>query len=451
MRELARSIALAGLVACLTPACGKAPQAPVTPQTPTDTTTTITGRERVGWDQQAPETAELSQYVYVLYVDGLPVALQGASCGSLSSEGLTAACSSQLPALQPGRHTLELATRITRGGVVLESARSAALVVTVAASASTLPASPPSQDRDAQRADAELGDAIDPGLDLLSAAVRTPDGLGPLTDGSRPVAPEFAAAQFGYLNFTPVDTAREGSAREAAFRPFAQTAVSRFNRLTGELVLVDSGAGVASHAVRRPGSRVTTARDAGSSDAVPGDLDGDGLLDDLLFDEPGAGHAGKWSTWRGDFDGDGRSDDLLLYDPHSGEAVLQIDSGSAARVAASGTWSPGWQLFGGDFNGDGRTDLLLYDANQGRRLLGLTRQAGEFVWTAGEAPADCQLAVGDVNCDELDDAVFYNGSDGLAFIAVSTLAADGHAFFISSDVWGPDWTLLVAPRTPALR
>ena len=95
----------------------------------------ITGRERLGWDQQAPDADELQRSSYVLYVDGVGVVLPDATCGALAGEGPSAACSSPLPPLQPGRRTLELVTRITRDGTVLESVRSAPLVVTVAGSA----------------------------------------------------------------------------------------------------------------------------------------------------------------------------------------------------------------------------------------------------------------------------------------------------------------------------
>ena len=83
-------------------------------------------------------------------MDGVAVVLPDAACGALAGEGPSAACSSPLPPLAPGQHTLELGTRITRYGTVLESERSAPLVVTVAgavATASAWTATQPSVER----------------------------------------------------------------------------------------------------------------------------------------------------------------------------------------------------------------------------------------------------------------------------------------------------------------
>lgn len=138
MRELRQAIVLASLLASAIPACSRDQSPPSQPsQSPPSQSppVVITGRERLWWDQLAPDAGELSHYSFVLYVDALSVVLPDATCGVLTGEGLNAPCSSPLPAIQPGQHTLELATRITRSGAVLESARSAPLVVTVAAGA----------------------------------------------------------------------------------------------------------------------------------------------------------------------------------------------------------------------------------------------------------------------------------------------------------------------------
>lgn len=98
---------------------------------------TITGRERLGWDQTAASAGELSSFRYAIYVDGNRFEMTGVSCAT--SPGPTGfPCSAQLPALSAGTHVLELATFTDNGGVV-ESAKSAPLRVTV--SGSTRPAS----------------------------------------------------------------------------------------------------------------------------------------------------------------------------------------------------------------------------------------------------------------------------------------------------------------------
>ncbi len=113
-----------------------------------DPAQTINGSERLAWTQQAFDAEELRQYSYVLYVDGDPVTLAGAACGSPAGELSSARCRSPLPPMARGPHTLELATRLTVKGVVLESAKSAALRVLVDPS---LPVEPPPAEEPADR------------------------------------------------------------------------------------------------------------------------------------------------------------------------------------------------------------------------------------------------------------------------------------------------------------
>ena len=111
------------LVAALALACGGSSSDSAGPSQPGSGGTA--GGPKLAWDQSAPGADELRQYSYVLYVDGTAVPLSGAACGTLAAETLTAACTAPLPAMSAGQHTLEMATRITRDGVILESARSA--------------------------------------------------------------------------------------------------------------------------------------------------------------------------------------------------------------------------------------------------------------------------------------------------------------------------------------
>jgi hypothetical protein len=130
------------VVCCLAlVACGEKP--PPAPQVmePAAGSGTISGTERIGWDQPAADAVELSKIGYVIYVDGTRTALDNVSC--VSSPTITApvvafACAARLPTLTPGTHTLELATVIDRGGP-RESVRSAPLHVTVAGAATAPP------------------------------------------------------------------------------------------------------------------------------------------------------------------------------------------------------------------------------------------------------------------------------------------------------------------------
>jgi len=112
----------------LTAGCGKS--TPPSPSPAPGGVETITGRERIGWDQLAEGAAELATFRYAIYVDGARSEIADTSCGpSAGTAGF--ACSGRLPALSAGAHTLEIATFLA--GSDAESARSAPLRVTVAA------------------------------------------------------------------------------------------------------------------------------------------------------------------------------------------------------------------------------------------------------------------------------------------------------------------------------
>ena len=121
-------VALAYAVALLAAGCSKS--SPPPPEvTPPAAGETINGTERLGWNQRAADSVELAAVRYAIYVDGTRSELAGASCATTATaDGF--ACSARLPTLTAGAHTLELASFITDGSI-LESARSAALRVTV--------------------------------------------------------------------------------------------------------------------------------------------------------------------------------------------------------------------------------------------------------------------------------------------------------------------------------
>lgn len=116
------------LLALLLTGCSKTP--PPTPSPGTDIGETITGRERLGWDQPAASTAELATFRYAVYVDGARSVVADTACASTAGTG-GFACSGRLPAMSPGTHTLELAAFFDSDSD-LESIKSPALRVTVA-------------------------------------------------------------------------------------------------------------------------------------------------------------------------------------------------------------------------------------------------------------------------------------------------------------------------------
>jgi glucose/arabinose dehydrogenase len=128
------------LLALLIAGCGGGTPAPPTPSPGTGVGETITGRERLGWDQPAPDTAELATFRYAIYVDGTRFELTEVTCGSTAGAG-GFPCSGRLPAMSVGSHTLELAAFIDAGGIA-ESPRSAPLRVNVTAATSPVIAQP---------------------------------------------------------------------------------------------------------------------------------------------------------------------------------------------------------------------------------------------------------------------------------------------------------------------
>jgi glucose/arabinose dehydrogenase len=87
----------------------------------------ISGRERLGWNQSAADATELASFRYAAYVDNNRVEL-AATCGGSSG---AFSCSSPMPPMNAGAHSIELVSFVVDNGVVIESARSAALQVTV--------------------------------------------------------------------------------------------------------------------------------------------------------------------------------------------------------------------------------------------------------------------------------------------------------------------------------
>src|SRR5437764_3511907 len=120
-------------VASILAACGSSPQPPVL--NPPTTEETITGTERVGWDQPAADATELATIRYAIYVDDVRSEMAGVTCASTAAAN-GFACTGRLPTLTRGAHSLQIASFIV-DSAVLESARSASLRVNVVAAAPT--------------------------------------------------------------------------------------------------------------------------------------------------------------------------------------------------------------------------------------------------------------------------------------------------------------------------
>lgn len=119
MRERITTIVVGFLIVA---GCGgKSPSAP-------DGSETITGSERFGWEQPAADAGELAIFRYALYVDDVRNEAADASCAAVQAAGRFS-CTSSLPAMGSGSHTLQVASFVLDGGTVRESPRSAAVRV----------------------------------------------------------------------------------------------------------------------------------------------------------------------------------------------------------------------------------------------------------------------------------------------------------------------------------
>jgi len=90
---------------------------------------TVTGTERIGWDQPASDAVELATFGYAIYVDGTRSVASGVACAQ-NAGATTFACTAALPPLTHGAHSLQVASFVN-DGALLESTRSAALQVTL--------------------------------------------------------------------------------------------------------------------------------------------------------------------------------------------------------------------------------------------------------------------------------------------------------------------------------
>lgn len=151
-------------------------------------------------------------------------------------------------------------------------------------------------------------------------------------------------------------------------------------------------------------------------------------------------HTGS-SIYVGDFDGDSRSD-VLCHDT-AGKVWISF-SNNAGALDHARSWmntSMGFctddntQLFIGDFDGDGKSDMLCHNYENGEKTIAYATDSGDFsngrIWYMNMHwcnQADPKLYVGDFNGDGMDDMLCHDGS-GNMFVA----EARSGGTFIGSD------------------
>jgi glucose/arabinose dehydrogenase len=169
--------------------CGGSP-APPSSGGPGSSGGNITGRERLGWNQSAASNDELATYRYAAYVDNIRSELTEVSCTAGDS---TFSCSSRMPSMSNGSHTIELVSFVVDGGTVVESARSAALSVTVtgltpdgASAGSATNGSNAASDSAADKVtgrDITTRDGVQLRADVLADGFDAPTGIASTPDG----------------------------------------------------------------------------------------------------------------------------------------------------------------------------------------------------------------------------------------------------------------------------
>lgn len=131
---VAQAVLVTGLLALSS--CGKSSPDP-DPPPGGDPGTRITGRERLGWDQDLLSGTDISEYTFVVYIDGARTPLQTPACSPAQDPPTVFSCTAPLPAMPDGRHTLEIAAARRADGADVESVKSTTLVVTKSSSAAT--------------------------------------------------------------------------------------------------------------------------------------------------------------------------------------------------------------------------------------------------------------------------------------------------------------------------
>jgi hypothetical protein len=223
--------------------------------------------------------------------------------------------------------------------------------------------------------------------------------------------------QFGLPADVPVALDRDGDgvAELCLWRP-ATGMWYIYNRVTGA---------VTSKALGRPGDIAVMQRPQRPT-MRPGDFDGDGRADPVVF-RPSSGiwyikssetsfttsFAIQWGLdgdvpVAGDYDGDRRSD-LAVYRPSNGVWYLRPSAGGDPRMVQWGL--PGDIPRPADYDADGRTDLAVYRPQSAvwYVLLSSTEYSTYVTKQWGES-GDFPMAT-DINGDSLADFVFIRPSD----------------------------------------
>jgi glucose/arabinose dehydrogenase len=177
----------AAVVTVLTAAAACGSSTPPSNSDPSGSGERISGRERLGWTQSAADATELASFRFAAYVDNARVDLS-ATCGGSSG---AFSCSSPMPPMNAGTHSIELVSAVVENGATIESGRSAPLRVTV--TGATADAPPPMS----ETASARLLTTSDGAELRLSVLAEPPDA--PTAFASAPDGRVFLAERQGRI------------------------------------------------------------------------------------------------------------------------------------------------------------------------------------------------------------------------------------------------------------
>jgi hypothetical protein len=173
-----RSLAIVALTGCVMwPACGGDSSSPTGPSGASDATP-VRGTERMAWSQ----VGDASRLRFRAYVDDRAVDLPAATCRASATQ---ADCSSPLPPLSSGVHTIAVVNVTIASGI--ESERTNAITVqkvsaSVASRLASLPSAVATPGRMRLEAVVNIGDASFT-ADVVATGVRAPAQMTALPDG----------------------------------------------------------------------------------------------------------------------------------------------------------------------------------------------------------------------------------------------------------------------------
>ena len=119
MKRLGCTGARVAALTVMLSSCGSSATSPPASSNASGTGDRISGNERLGWNQAAADAGQLARLRYAAYVDSNRVELADVSCSEL--RGGVSACSSRLPAMAAGTHTIVLVAFVVDGGWVIQS------------------------------------------------------------------------------------------------------------------------------------------------------------------------------------------------------------------------------------------------------------------------------------------------------------------------------------------